>query len=143
MVNLKIKENFDYSSKDPKLCALGDYKGRTFIVIYIGSHPCAYVECKTDLYNQEDNQENSVYLVHGGFTWYGPLSHWIRYFHNVDPKILAKKYVGWDYGHLGDYTRFYDNYLPKHSDDLTKWTTNNLIDGIVDLIDWMDKNGIN
>lgn len=90
MINLTIKENFDYSSKNSKLCALGEYKGRTFVVIYIGAHPCAYVECKTDLYKQEYEQENFPYLVHGGFTWYGPLSHWIKHFDNIDPKLLEK-----------------------------------------------------
>lgn len=143
MVILTIKEDFDYASKNPKLCALGEYKGRTFIVIYVGTHPCAYVACETDLYKQQDEQENFSSLVHGGFTWYGSLGHWTRYFHNVDPKILAKKYVGWDYAHFGDYSRFYEDGMWEKPDDFTKWTTDDLIDCIVNLIDWMDKNGIN
>lgn len=141
MINLTIKEDFDYSSPIPKICALGEYKGRTFVIIYIGAHPCAYVECKTDLYKQEYEQENFPYLVHGGFTWYGPLSHWIKHFDNIDPKLLKKEYVGWDYAHFDDYTRFCGDY--GQADNLTRWTTDNIIECIIDLIDWMDKNGIN
>lgn len=143
MVILKFKEDFDYSSVKPKLCALGEYEGKTFVVIYVGSHPCAYVESKQDLYNCDKLPKDCP--AHGGFTFYNDLTHWEHRIENIDTDILKKKYVGWDYGHYGDYSHQYEKYPELISDDgmPIKYTTDDIIDCAVNTIDWMRENGIN
>lgn len=147
MVILNFKEDFDYNSKEPKFCAWGEYNNKKILVIYNGCHPCAYVESNTDLYHEHNNK--SKYDIpdcpaHYGFTWYGPLYHWAKTFKDIDPKIFNKNYLGWDYGHLTDYSRLYaDGFLEMDENNpLEKWTVDSIIDCIVNTIDWMHENGI-
>lgn len=95
----------------------GKYLGYSFVIINRGTHPVAYVECKFDCVNGYDDIRLGNINVHGGFTYYGE-SYW-----NYN-KPNNKKYLGWDYGHYGDYSG-YCAYISEMSGD-KKWATDEI-----------------
>lgn len=72
----------------------GIYRGHSFAVLNLGTHPTAYVECKLD--DVEDYDDTCFWdiTVHGGLTYFGK-----AYWDEED----SKKYVGWDYAHWLDW----------------------------------------
>ena len=80
----------------------GDYSGRHFAIIrHDLGFPDAYIEVKDDdwICRAEINDDELRYdlyqgSVHGGATYYG------RCYWNEEDK---RTYLGWDYGHYGDY----------------------------------------
>ena len=97
------------------------YRGRKFVILSIGSHPCAYVDLGGLAY---DEQLDKI-RVHGGFTYHGR-GHW----DGADETV----YVGWDYGHICDFSgyRIGDTYYETHR---KKWTTREIYEEVIDVID--------
>lgn len=104
--------------------ATGEHKGYRYYVVNLnGRHPCAYIRVPRDefpaglAYDALDQH----FDVHGGFTYsedsilYAPYrkDYW---------------YIGWDYGHCGDYAGCYQN-EPKSSclHDTKRWTTEEIV----------------
>ena len=109
---------------------MGTYKGKDYVIVSImGNHPCAYVQTDIDFYNQQDLTEPA----HCGFTFYSSLSHLERYNELTEEqkKILCRNFVGWDYGHAGDYTYGF------HFKDDKKWTTEEILENVKEVIDWV------
>lgn len=122
-----------YGTNKFEILDMGTYKCKDYVIIsMMGNHPCAYVECNID-YCKECNNPNHDEPAHYGFTFYNSLSHWEE---KVDldeetKKIFKKCFVGWDYGHAGDYT--YDFHLK----DDKKWTTEEILENVKEVIDWI------
>jgi len=81
------------NTKERTLLAKGTHKGLDYYVISLGSHPCAYVDYK-DYLVDEDNIE-----CHGGVTYHED------HLHLPDGPIKGN-FIGWDYSHCYDYTRY-------------------------------------
>lgn len=76
----------------------GNYKGYRYVVLSLGSHPCAYVKVPNNSRIRTlscDNIEESI-AVHGGVTFYGDLTR-------VGIGSIDDYYIGWDYAHCDDY----------------------------------------
>ena len=75
------------------LLAHGIYKGLDYYVLSLGSHPCAYVDCKNYLINEDDIE------CHGGVTYHADHLH-------LPLMAIEGNFIGWDYSHYYDYTRY-------------------------------------
>ena len=115
--------------------------GEQIVVLDIlGDHLCAYVSVPKELafsrefveandlvyvyYDVDEEADEAGIYVHGGFT-YG------KYGKPWDiPEIKEAFWLGWDYGHLMDYTSMYAGYaldaLAPRS--LKKWTTEEVVE---------------
>lgn len=86
-----------------------------------GANPCAYIQFPgidyiydyDEVYINRDEDDNDTY-VHGGFTFFGRLRSY----------GLDGLWLGWDYGHYGDYVRG-SSINDKSS---KKWTTQEIVE---------------
>lgn len=71
----------------------GKYKGYKYLILSLGTHPCAYVEIPHmhPFWNAKDYDELGI-EVHGGLT-----------FGKNHPMMDNNYCIGWDYGHFNDY----------------------------------------
>lgn len=117
----------DYTSKKYEILDEGDYKGKHYVITYMGNHPCAYVEFNDEFERHSKMWENvpchwdANYLDRGPWTYHHKI--------NDDPRI----YIGWDYGHVNDYSRF-DNDI-----SLKKWTVAEIIEDVKKVIAYLNK----
>ena len=97
------------------------YRGRKFVILNVGTHPCAYV----DLAGLVNDDRLDKIRVHGGFTCFGR-AHW----DDTDKTI----YIGWDYDRCGDFCGWHagDEYFEKVN---KKWTTREIYEEVIDVID--------
>jgi hypothetical protein len=99
----------------------GVYLDHKFVILNLGTHPTAYVECKiTDCKGYDDERLYDV-DVHCGFTYFDQ-AHW-----NPQDDTL---YLGWDYGHCGDYAGYYANFPDLLPLGDKKWTTQEIYDEV-------------
>lgn len=84
-----------------KILAQGTFRGWDYICVNMGTHPTAYVRIpkESKFYQKHyDTIEQLEFYPHGHFTFSDML--FSSYF---DRKITDGWYLGWDYGHAGDY----------------------------------------
>lgn len=105
-----MKDMIYRSGKEAKREVLdsGDYRGFKFYAINVGNHPCGYVEVPESSWahtvKSYDDERLDEINVHGGFSFCKG-----RLFLQ-DKDLFAKgQFLGWDYAHFGDYTK-YDNF---------------------------------
>lgn len=90
-----------YSERKEKAEVLlsGEYNKLRFVILNLGTHPTAYVECHVDYMNHGcvDLKRDRLRDIHahGGLTYFGK-----AYWNNND----KNRYLGWSYDHFGDYT---------------------------------------
>lgn len=106
----------------PKVLAEGLYKGLQYCITTIGTHPCAYVGIPKGHALYGKHYDKSVLnhisaLAHGGLT-YSERSIPLKGLWNL----------GWDYAHYGDYR-------PGISEDGRKWTTEEILENVHEVID--------
>ena len=115
----------------------GDY---FWLVISLGSHPCAYVGVKAEhpLFgiDYDEMYEKDIAIdVHGGVTYTS---------REVIGMGLDRWWIGWDYAHSGDYTAFSseisESYkkLRRHE---RKWTLKEIKEDVKDVIKQLRKEG--
>lgn len=93
--------------------------GLLYFIMNLGIHPTAYIKVPNKLDIDEDDID-----VHGGIT-YSNDCLWI----NENEKIEGH-FIGWDYGHYGDYGG-YEELLPKEfKTDGKKWTTKEIYEEV-------------
>lgn len=125
MIDIKLEMTYDPYSKLPHyILATGEHRGVKFYVCNInGSHPTAYIRIpKNKPLWFVDYFECDEYIeVHGGFTYARDNLDGVE---NNDHSW----FIGWDYGHHGDYFGHYlrepKDYLATHN---KKWTTDEII----------------
>ena len=73
------------------------YNGYHYVILSLGSHPCAYVEIPegSSLYKKDEFDIDNI-ECHGGLT-YGR-----DYLHLENDEICEGWFIGWDYAHFGD-----------------------------------------
>ena len=126
-----IKKEITYGT-EPYIAYDDIIGGRQVFIIYMGTHPCAYVESNIDYYWEKQDFSEPV---HWGFTFYDTLLHWEKELPGYDEEKMKKHYVGWDYGHYGDYGVF------KHEKRMPgkKWTTDEIIEEIKRAVKWLNE----
>lgn len=125
-----IKKEITYG-EEPYIAYDNIIGGRQVFIIYMGMHPCAYVECDTNYYGNEFGDEP----VHWGFTYYNTLLHWKIRLSGYDEEKMKKYYIGWDYGHFGDYME----HRGKIVNEGKKWTTDEIIEEIKRAVEWLNE----
>jgi hypothetical protein len=121
-------KQMEYGNGKNEILFCGTYKGKDFVIVNLhGNHPCAYVHSNIDFYHSDEECSSPA---HCGFTFYGKLTHWKKYDEeNYNEEFFNRYFVGWDYGHIGDYMPFLE--------DGKKWTTEEIFDNIKQVIDWI------
>lgn len=117
----------DYTSKKYEILDEGDYNGKHYVITYMGNHPCAYVEFNYEFERDSKLWENVPCHWDANYLDIGPWTYHHKI--NDDPRI----YIGWDYGHLNDYSRF-DNDI-----SLKKWTVKEIREDVKKVIDYLNK----
>ena len=75
------------------------YRKIPYVITSYGDHPCAYIVNPFNNLTSYFDEKLDDIIVHGGFTFFGDLQH-------ILPESLyffKEKFLGWDYGHAGDY----------------------------------------
>lgn len=93
----------------PIVLAEGEYEGFGYIVLSLGTHPCAYVNVGHTSLNglhYDEVEKLGDTGAHGGLTYSN------RKVHGTD---VEGWWLGWDYSHYGDRYGAGDMYLPGDS----------------------------
>lgn len=138
--NLKVHEKELYRSYGINTIVIeGDYEGRHFVVLrHHSGHPNAYVEVLKDdclckegpsefgkTHGYDDRYEHFSGNVHGGATYYG-----YAYWDDQDERT----YIGWDYGHLGDYVPAWEP-LSYIEDEGYRWSIAEILMDVAHAVD--------
>lgn len=99
-INLKDEEDnpdfvYSFAYRERTVLEEGVYKDYHYVITSMGSHPCAYVECKNEDFGYEDYEENI--RVHGDVTFCSILEETYEQYN--------KAFIGWGYAHAFDYTK--------------------------------------
>ena len=138
--NIKADENRKvYVLGAKQVLMEGDYEDRHFAIVRRSlGFPDAYVEIKEDDYiykaDCEDSQRYELYqgCVHGGATFYD------RCYWNKEDN---RWYLGWDYGHCGDYQEYHPYTEEDSYETDKKWTLAEIlmqIAGVIADIRWQN-----
>lgn len=110
----------------------GEYKGYSFYILNLGTHPTAYVNVVNDnRYSCKDYDCINI-LVHGGLTY----SNKFLRTENSDEKGW---FIGWDYGHYDDYAGYEINFPIEFQSNGKKWTTEEIYEDVKDAIEQLIK----
>ena len=120
-----MKENI-YCEKpfDPKeIITLdsGIFKGIPYLILNFGIHPCAYIGVPSGSMLTGMNIRNIPLRCHGGLT-FGDYGDGIR------PEGVY--WLGWDYGHAGDYSGYLAHICPNER----KWSTEEILEEVKSVI---------
>ncbi len=116
-----MKEMIYQKDRKIELLEKGTCFGYEYYILNLGTHPTAYINIpiKHKFYGKHYDDIHNKYdiEVHGGLT-YSKNHLWIS-----DNKEIKGWFIGWDYGHYGDYAG-YEEMLPKNIRvGGKKWTT--------------------
>ena len=127
-----IMKEMVYTDRMTKAVLLANdtYKGYEYVVLSLGSHPCAYVVLdegdKLFGLDYDDINENFDVYCHYGLTYSEDYLSFLefsnKYKCDVKVGIHNKWVIGWDYGHMDDYTGFCGDILGGK-----KWTTEEIV----------------
>lgn len=107
----------------------GEYEGRHFYICSIGTHPTAYVSLTDKEVERSRDYDDYDLEVHGGFTY---LSN-----SNRDGLFDGRYYLGWDYGHSGDYMGYYSETFGCIF-DAHRWTTEEVFEEVKSVIEQLN-----
>lgn len=126
--NINMKE-MKYSSKITRQTLMnGAYKGFEFRILNLGTHPTAYIKIpENHKYFLQDY--NSIDLdVHGGLTY-------VENYLLIEDRRLDGWWIGWDYGHFGDYFGFEETLPVEYRVGGKKWTTAEIFEEVKEAIE--------
>lgn len=114
----------------------GIYKGIEYYIVSYGTHPCAYIRLtpKFKRYFGKKYNETEYYFnlyCNGGCTY---SKEYLPFDNNF--KKRNSWYIGWDYGHSGDYVGYYIKYCKGKSElsKLKKWNAIQIFEEVKDVI---------
>ena len=109
----------------PERIAEGEYKGFTYYVLNLGTHPCAYVDVSNTSFHGMDYGTIDI-ECHCGLTYASN-----RLF------TVEKEgwFIGWDYAHYCDFAGYYLNSLVEISTQGKMWTTKEIVEECKAVID--------
>ncbi|MCI8618152.1 MAG: hypothetical protein HFJ60_08000 [Clostridia bacterium] len=95
----------------------GYYMGLLYYILSLGTHPTAYIRVPKDNKFYGKEIEQIEINVHGGIT-YSEEGLYIK-----NGQVIDGWFIGWDYGHYGDYLGFEEKYPQPCRTGGKKWTT--------------------
>lgn len=107
----------------------GTYEGYHYLILSLGSHPCAYVELPKNHKYYGLNYDEIPIECHGGLT-YSDLEGVI--FPKTNENHRDGFWIGWDYAHLGDC--YYSMLMPASSSVGKRWTTEEIFKEVKEVI---------
>jgi hypothetical protein len=110
--------------KQPERLAEGEYRGLTYYVLTLGTHPCAYVDVTGTLLDGKGYDDIDIFC-HFGLTYAEP------HLSTVD---TGGWFIGWDYGHYSDFAG-YTLEMPLKMQTGKKWTTEEMVEECKNVID--------
>ncbi len=114
-----MKEMIYSANQKREILSTGYCFGLLYFILNLGFHPTAYIK----LPNNSNIDENEI-DVHGGVTYLD--DHlWIN-----DNEKLDGKFIGWDYGHYGDYGGFEELVPEEFRIGEKKWTTKEIYEEV-------------
>ena len=120
-----MMKQMEYSpNKIIEILNIGNYKGFNYYIMNLGTHPTAYIEIPKQhkIYNK--TYDDIDLEVHCGLTYSR------NYLYIDEYKKIKGWFIGWDYGHYGDYSG-YDELLPKQfRTEGKKWTTEEILEEV-------------
>lgn len=121
-----MKEMIYQEKRTKEVLHSGVYRDHKFVILSLGTHPTAYVECKIyDCASYGDKRLENI-SVHGGFT-YLDFAHWIN-----DVKTI---YLGWDYAHYCDFSGLFLREPLEGRPIGVRWTTAEIFEEVKSVID--------
>ena len=122
-----MKEMMYQKKRTKEVLHSGVYRDHKFVILSLGTHPTAYVECKIYDCDSDGDKRLENISVHGGFT-YLDFASW-----EDDIKTI---YLGWDYGHYMDYEGYEELFpLYMRSNEKKRWTTAEIFEEVKSVID--------
>ena len=101
----------------------GYYENYEYLILSLGTHPCAYI-CLTpdDIFYKKDYDNIDIYC-HGGLSFadnciINILEYSDKYKCDTLQTFNRDWIIGWDYAHYDDYIGYYPNNI-----NVKKWTT--------------------
>lgn len=127
ITDCKMKEMEYGTNRKIELLLKGKYKGFSFYILNLGTHPTAYIEIpKEHKYFNKNYEEIEEIEVNGGLTFSS------NKLHISETEKLEGWFIGWDYAHYGDYMN-----LGTYECEGKKWTTKEILEE--DVIPTIDK----
>lgn len=133
--HIKFIKPMEYSAKrhKPTTLATGEYRGLTFYVVTLGTHPCAYVNVAGTEFDgmSDDEMDDTGIECHGGFTY-------------AESTLCVENevgwFVGWDYAHCEDWCGYMESYKDEYREThLKRHYTVEMIRDCIDVIDQIMK----
>lgn len=120
-----------YSAKGlnpPERIAEGEYKGFTYYVLNLGTHPCAYVDVSDTPLNGKDYNYIDI-ECHFGLTYASSRLY-----------TVEKKgwFIGWDYSHYCDFAGYELDYPIAFRTQGKMWTTKEIVEECKAVIDQLN-----
>lgn len=122
-----------YTNIDKReVIASGIYENIPYMIINMGTHPCAYIRIPDDSKYAKMEYDCIPLIVHGSLTAkYSGLTIGARSLVLDTYKLVAEGiWIGWDYAHFGDW---YGDGI-QLDDNRIKWTTDDILDEVFDAI---------
>lgn len=122
---------------NPSILEMGEIGDYMWIIISLGTHPCAYVGVKANHplfgidYDEMYEKEIDI-SVHGGVTYTSS---------EVVGITLDRWWIGWDYAHSGDLCDYSKSISLNIYKDDKKWTLEEIKEDVKDVITQLEKEG--
>lgn len=114
----------------------GIYNGYEYLILSLGTHPCAYVFLSKDNENYGKDYDDIDISVHGGLTYSKDTISFLEFLEKYNAygliNIEDKWVIGWDYAHLGDCYG-----VPLFEGD-KQWTTEEIKDEVINVINQLN-----
>lgn len=132
-VNKKYKEMVYQSEPKREVLLEGKFRDYQFYILNLGTHPTAYIEIHSNskLYGKGYFEIYELGLdidVHGGLTYANGNLY-------TDSDIKTGWFIGWDYGHFGDYLGYEKMFPVELQTQGKKWTTEEIFEEVCCAID--------
>ena len=108
----------------PERIAEGEYKGFTYYVLNLGTHPCAYIDVTNTSLSGKDYTTIDI-ECHGGLTYAYQRLHTVE---------KSGWFIGWDYAHYCDFAG-HNLIWPGLERNGKMWTTHEIVDECKAVID--------
>ena len=120
-----MKQMIYKSTREKEILDSGVYNGYEYVIVSYGVFPCAYVKIPTNhkYYKVEFNDIDID--VHGCLSFGDNLTH-------LNIGTDNDYYIGWDYGHLGDFIGY--DYIFSISESDKKWTVEEIFEDVKSVI---------
>lgn len=110
--------------EEAEVLATGFCFGLLYYILNLGTHPTAYIRIPKNnkFYGKEAGKIDVD--VHGGIT-YSEEGLYVE-----KGKEVEGWFIGWDYGHYGDYLGFEEKYPQQYKTGGKKWTTDEIFEEV-------------